>query len=359
MKESVSYNVTVEKRGLVVGKENFYLGASVVGIVTIDGTRYTLELKNPLSTWDLNLPKAAAKLQCLKVDENQAISLNRRHSYYIQIQGQMTILNIHRCYFVLCTKTDIHVELIEFDAKLRFLDFGFVFEILQLGAEMDISIMKYSGKNKVHLCQVFCDNICSGLRLLLNMGKCWELPRTCGSHDQGVAIYTDSEVSIGALSLISHSVDTSISEATSLMSNGNSTFPVLLNTFLLALVAESKASEYFLARMLLLVVRLGVSVRNGIFLLIHVFNIRICINDQSITPIKYLGYLTRSSDPCIPSSDGYSSFNRREFNINKFSVFVQVLNNKNGNLKSITIFIGNINAHLQRTRQTSQGQQGR
>lgn len=108
-------DIKLEKRGFVVDKDKPYLGASVDRIAVLDGHEYIVELKNPSSTWDLNIQLAAVQLPCLKVDENNVISLNRRYAYYTQVQGQMAVLGVHKCYFVLCTEKDIHVEFIPFN----------------------------------------------------------------------------------------------------------------------------------------------------------------------------------------------------------------------------------------------------
>lgn len=107
--------VIVEQKGLTVDSHYTFLGASVDGIALINGEKFVLELKNPASTWDMDISSAAKKLTCLKVNENNELCLNIKHSYYTQIQGQMGILNISKCYFVLCTKNDIHIEIVTFD----------------------------------------------------------------------------------------------------------------------------------------------------------------------------------------------------------------------------------------------------
>lgn len=108
--------VIVEQKGLTVDSHYTFLGASVDGIALINGEKFVLELKNPASTWDMDISSAAKKLTCLKVNENNELCLNIKHSYYTQIQGQMGILNISKCYFVLCTKNDIHIEIVTFDS---------------------------------------------------------------------------------------------------------------------------------------------------------------------------------------------------------------------------------------------------
>lgn len=98
LKAEISQDIKLEKRGFVVDKDKPYLGASVDRIAVLDGHEYIVELKKPSSTWDLNIQLAAVQLPCLKVDENNVISLNRRYAYYTQVQGQMAVLGVHKCY---------------------------------------------------------------------------------------------------------------------------------------------------------------------------------------------------------------------------------------------------------------------
>ncbi|VDH98588.1 Hypothetical predicted protein [Mytilus galloprovincialis] len=109
--------LNVQKRGLILHPEKCYLGASVDGVVQMDGETYVLELKNPPSTWKMNLLDAAKKLACLKIDENNKVYLNPKHEYFTQIQGQMAVTRIGKCYFVLCTEKNIHTEVVQFDEQ--------------------------------------------------------------------------------------------------------------------------------------------------------------------------------------------------------------------------------------------------
>lgn len=102
------------EKGFVVDSDKGFLGASV-DRVTADGLKI-VELKNPSSTWKMSLEEACEKLQCLKFDENNVVKLNPNNQYYTQIQGQMGILRIDKCDFVLCTETDMLIEEVTFDA---------------------------------------------------------------------------------------------------------------------------------------------------------------------------------------------------------------------------------------------------
>lgn len=76
-----------------------------------------IEIKNPMSTWSMSISEAATKSACLKLNENKEVVLNPNHEYYTQIQGQMGILKMKKCNFVLCTSKDILVHEVLFDQE--------------------------------------------------------------------------------------------------------------------------------------------------------------------------------------------------------------------------------------------------
>lgn len=94
--------VIVEQKRLTVDSHYTFLGASVDGIALINSENFVLELKNPASIWNMDISSAAKKVTCLKVNENNEVCLNIKHSYYTQIQGQMGILNISISIMLLC-----------------------------------------------------------------------------------------------------------------------------------------------------------------------------------------------------------------------------------------------------------------
>ena len=49
------------------------------------------------------------------MDENRKVHLEKRHNYYYQVQGQLALLNLQWCDFVVWTRSGIHVERITFD----------------------------------------------------------------------------------------------------------------------------------------------------------------------------------------------------------------------------------------------------
>lgn len=111
-------DVTLTHSGLRVSKEFPFLGASADAVIQTKEGKRLVEFKNPLSTWLLSIEEAVKKLACLKLDENNRPTLNKKDKYYTQIQGQMGVYKIHTCDFVLCTEKDIFVETVTFDENM-------------------------------------------------------------------------------------------------------------------------------------------------------------------------------------------------------------------------------------------------
>ncbi len=104
--------------------ENGVLGCSADGLVyeASSGEQGVLEIKCPFSAADAPLLEVAAKSShfCAKPTANGELVLKKSHAYYYQIQGNMAILGLKWCDFVLWSPADIFVERIAFDKKLWF-----------------------------------------------------------------------------------------------------------------------------------------------------------------------------------------------------------------------------------------------
>lgn len=48
---------------------------------------------------------------------DEDLNLKQNHIYYDQVQGQMDIWNVSKCYFVTYTDIDMHIQVIEFDSQ--------------------------------------------------------------------------------------------------------------------------------------------------------------------------------------------------------------------------------------------------
>ena len=106
--------ISVKRCGFFVDKDFPYLGASPDGLVDHD---HVVEIKCPSSARYFKTIKDAViakKCNHLKVVDDQII-LNRRHSYFFQVQGQMKITGRSKCYFVTWIPEDIHIIVVDFE----------------------------------------------------------------------------------------------------------------------------------------------------------------------------------------------------------------------------------------------------
>lgn len=83
------YNLKVEKCGLFIDKEHYFLGASPDGTVENEAI---IEIKCPQCIKKLH-PKDAIKEKKIKfaILEGDTFKLKRNHDYFYQIQGQLAI----------------------------------------------------------------------------------------------------------------------------------------------------------------------------------------------------------------------------------------------------------------------------
>lgn len=77
-----------------------------------------MEFKKSLSTWLLYIEKTIKKLKCLKLDEYDRSTLNKKEKYYIRIIGQLCVYKIHTYDVVLCTEKYIFVETVTNDEHM-------------------------------------------------------------------------------------------------------------------------------------------------------------------------------------------------------------------------------------------------
>ncbi|XP_031331888.1 uncharacterized protein LOC116162414 [Photinus pyralis] len=111
-------SVTVTNTGLWIHKDYGFLGASPDGLV---GTDAIVEVKclyscSKLEETDLEKILLLKKNTCLQLKDGK-ISLNRRHSYYYQVQGTLNITKRSKCYFVVYINdaVPLYIEEIEID----------------------------------------------------------------------------------------------------------------------------------------------------------------------------------------------------------------------------------------------------
>ena len=113
-----------EPTGLYLLPEKCYLGVSSDGkllCTSVDTCCYgCLEIKCPYSidgTVSINLtPYEIAdkfgKKFCLQKDENGALHLPQHHAYFVQVRGEMAIMNVEWCDFVVFSNGQVAVDCI-------------------------------------------------------------------------------------------------------------------------------------------------------------------------------------------------------------------------------------------------------
>lgn len=111
----LSLATDVRKCGFFVDKEMPYLGATPDGLVGDDGI---VEIKCPSSCQILTPEDAVTNKKFtfwVKDKKTQKISLNKKHKYYFQVQGQLHITEKKYCFFAMWTPKGIKIEKIERD----------------------------------------------------------------------------------------------------------------------------------------------------------------------------------------------------------------------------------------------------
>lgn len=105
--------LVTDRRGFYVSKAKPYLGASPDGFVTCSCHDAALiEIKCPYSIRN-DVPEKAPYL----VTKLHRKELDRNSEYYAQIQGQLAVVGVGKCYFTVWTLAGIYIELICFDAE--------------------------------------------------------------------------------------------------------------------------------------------------------------------------------------------------------------------------------------------------
>lgn len=108
-------NIKIEPCGLFVDKKLPFLGATPDGVV---GEDTIVEIKCPISAFKTSLNQAIDdKKVTFWKKTKEGLIINKKHSWYIQVQGQLHITGRHQCIFAVwsgCGK-EIKVETIQRD----------------------------------------------------------------------------------------------------------------------------------------------------------------------------------------------------------------------------------------------------
>lgn len=112
--EDQHVNAEVLPTGLLIDRQYGFLGASPDGMVICDCCDSALlEIKCPQKGIGLSVKDIEKKNFYLDANLN----LKQNHNYYDQIQGQMGIWGLSKCYFVTYTDIDFNVEIINYDSQ--------------------------------------------------------------------------------------------------------------------------------------------------------------------------------------------------------------------------------------------------
>ncbi|KAL0852581.1 hypothetical protein ABMA27_016931 [Loxostege sticticalis] len=107
---SVQEKLTIEKCGLFIDEELFYLGATPDGLCD-EGI---VEIKCPSSLFGINPDTAieTKKLKCFKLNSASQVVINQNHEWYYQVQGQLHITKKDVCLFSVWTGPEFPVKVV-------------------------------------------------------------------------------------------------------------------------------------------------------------------------------------------------------------------------------------------------------
>ena len=110
-------NFSFKECGLFVDKKFRFIGASPDGIAECKccGIR-CVEIKCPY-TARYSYPKLAALSTGHNKNQDGSLFIDKNHSHYYQMIGQMGVTEIYKCDFVVYTTKGIYVHIIDFDQE--------------------------------------------------------------------------------------------------------------------------------------------------------------------------------------------------------------------------------------------------
>ena len=114
-------NFKVEDSGIFLNPKFPFLGASPDGVATCDCCGVKLvEIKCPFSKKFQTLDSSDPKFYLNNIDigGETGLKLDRTHMYYYQVQTQLGVCEKVSSFFVVWTKEDMHVEIIDFDFEM-------------------------------------------------------------------------------------------------------------------------------------------------------------------------------------------------------------------------------------------------
>ena len=110
----------VMEPGLVDSSEP-WLGASPDGpdgIITVNGEKYLVEVKCPYSAQNMTVEEALRNIKafCLS-KEGDKLTLRHSHRYFYQVQVELHVCKLTKCYFLVWTLKDAKMLLCSLDPE--------------------------------------------------------------------------------------------------------------------------------------------------------------------------------------------------------------------------------------------------
>lgn len=121
MDEKEHDSFKINSVGLFISETHPYLAASPDGVVTCPcHGDYLIEIKCPFTHRHSSVKDAAEKdakfpLRLSLPDGQGSFEMSKTHPYYYQVQLQMFVTGIHRCFFIVFTNVDLVYVLVKFD----------------------------------------------------------------------------------------------------------------------------------------------------------------------------------------------------------------------------------------------------
>ncbi|XP_063393385.1 uncharacterized protein LOC134678669 isoform X2 [Cydia fagiglandana] len=117
-------NKKVERAGLFIDKQYGFLGASPDGIIIDENALLEIKCFPSLKRSQESIETAAESRGnkfCLKYNKEGKLVMNTNHNYYYQVQGQLRIADMAKCYFVCFIDPGINMTIIEVDRDEDFI----------------------------------------------------------------------------------------------------------------------------------------------------------------------------------------------------------------------------------------------
>ncbi|XP_063376826.1 uncharacterized protein LOC134664153 isoform X3 [Cydia fagiglandana] len=118
-----NYKKTVRQAGLYIDAEFGFLGASPDGILVNEEAILEIKCFPSLARKHQDILSASKENKNFPVvQKNGILSLNEKHHYYYQVQGQLRITNMKKCYFICYVNPSTPISVIEVYKNDQFIE---------------------------------------------------------------------------------------------------------------------------------------------------------------------------------------------------------------------------------------------